>query len=223
MAVCCAGASAGGNLAAAVALKLRDDKFRYQPQQQVLVVPCLQAIDFHTPSYHLHGNNAFLSKDWMLHYWFLYGFGYHGNRTLVGYAYSNDHTSPAAKMSRHAKYASHNALQQKHIPASYMPDNVEHGDAQVWAQIRDVIVNPYFAPLMADDVSGLPPAYVLTADYDVLRDDGLMYARRIADAGGKVVTHNYERAHHAVIDNFKTIDVSKQAIDDLVKYLVREL
>ena len=64
---------------------------------------------------------------------------------------------------------------------------------------------------------------IVTADYDVLRDDGLMYARRLADAGGKVVTRNYERAFHAVIDQFNTIDVSKQAMDELVAYLVKKL
>ena len=217
------GASAGGNLAAAVSLKLRDVNYKHQLQQQVLIVPCLQALHFNTPSYFLHASNAFLPRDWMIHYWLLYGFGYHGNRTLVDYALTNDHTSIEAKQSKHAKYVSHNALQQKYVPSSFMPDNVEHGNARVWTQISDVILNPYFAPLMAHDVSNLPPAYIVTADYDVLRDDGLMYARRLADAGGKVVTRNYERAFHAVIDQFNTIDVSKQAMDELVAYLVKKL
>ena len=40
------GASAGGNLAAAVALRLRDLKYNHKLTLQVLVVPCLQALDF---------------------------------------------------------------------------------------------------------------------------------------------------------------------------------
>jgi len=46
----CVGESAGGNLAAAVALKLRDDEFQPAIKLQVLVYPMLQGLDFRLPS-----------------------------------------------------------------------------------------------------------------------------------------------------------------------------
>ena len=53
------GDSAGGNLATAVAMILRDTNFHPQPKLQVLLYPALQAVDFHTPSYHI-GKNLLL-------------------------------------------------------------------------------------------------------------------------------------------------------------------
>lgn len=42
---------------------------------------------------------------------------------------------------------------------------------------------PYVSPLLADDLSGLPPATILTCEFDPLRDDGENYARRLRAAG----------------------------------------
>ncbi|MDA0562745.1 alpha/beta hydrolase [Streptomonospora sp. S1-112] len=63
----------------------------------------------------------------------------------------------------------------------------------------------YLSPARAPDLSGLPPAYVLTAEADPLRDDGALYARRLAEAGVAAhwhdspgMVHGFLRFLHAV-------------------------
>jgi acetyl esterase len=129
------GASAGGNLAAALALRLRNRKGGPKPCHQLLVYPVTDA-RMDTPSYQENGEGYGLTRRSMEWYW-----------------------------------------------AQYLADP-EHADDQ------------YAAPMRAGSLAGLPPALVITAEYDPLRDEGEAYAMRMEEDGVQAVCTRYPGVVH---------------------------
>ncbi|HYD04148.1 MAG TPA: alpha/beta hydrolase, partial [Reyranella sp.] len=70
------------------------------------------------------------------------------------------------------------------------------------------------SPLLAADVSGLPPAFVLTAGYDPLRDEGRAYANRLIDAGVKTTYVNYPGTIHGFFSLTRFLKQGLKANDE---------
>lgn len=80
--------------------------------------------------------------------------------------------------------------------------------------------NKYVAPLLANDVSNLPPAIVITAENDVLRDEGLAYAECLKRAGVKVKSICEQGLVHGYFTNMAMFpDRIKESISRIVEYL----
>ena len=62
--------------------------------------------------------------------------------------------------------------------------------------------DPIVSPIKRADLRGLPPAFIVTAEYDPLRDEGELYGRRLAEAGVPVTMHRYEGAGHGFVQYF---------------------
>ena len=65
--------------------------------------------------------------------------------------------------------------------------------------------HPYASPLLAPDLSGLPPALVMTMEFDPLRDEGEAYAARLAEAGVDVDAMCWEGQFHGSISMAKLV------------------
>ncbi|MFN8522878.1 MAG: alpha/beta hydrolase [Chloroflexota bacterium] len=79
--------------------------------------------------------------------------------------------------------------------------------------------NPYCAPLQAADLSGLPPALVITAQYDTLRDEGEAYATRLMEAGVPTTLSRYGGQIHGFVGNFGIMDRGKAAMGEIAAHL----
>jgi len=85
--------------------------------------------------------------------------------------------------------------------AQYLNDDAERTD-------------PRASPLLAPSFAGLPPALVITAEYDPLRDEGDEYAERLRAAGVPVTLSRYEGAVHGFFQLSATTDIGRRAVEE---------
>ncbi|HEX6449177.1 MAG TPA: alpha/beta hydrolase [Trebonia sp.] len=74
--------------------------------------------------------------------------------------------------------------------------------------------NPYASPLRAASLSGLPPAYIVTAEHDPLRDEGFAYADRLRAARVPVQHRHYGSEIHGFFSYVNVLDDADKAVAD---------
>lgn len=79
--------------------------------------------------------------------------------------------------------------------------------------------HPDAAPLLAADFTGLPPALIIAAEYDPLRDEAIQYAQRLQSAGAEVKLTEYAGMVHGFFQMGGIIAAGKQAIGEAAAYL----
>ncbi|XP_067290875.1 neutral cholesterol ester hydrolase 1-like isoform X2 [Pseudorasbora parva] len=196
--VAVSGDSAGANLATAVAQQMAlDSSIPIKFKLQALLYPVLQALDFNTPSYQQNGHIPILHRPLMARFWLEY---LNGDPRLVTTLLANNHTAQGQEIAAAKAKINWTKLLPVAFQKNYKPVVPLHGDPKLVEKLPGLL-DVRAAPLLAETevLKALPPAYIMTCEHDVLRDDGLMYATRLKEAGVHVTVDHYEDGFHGCL------------------------
>ncbi|KAM6240967.1 arylacetamide deacetylase-like 4 [Porphyrio hochstetteri] len=214
------GDSAGGSLAAAISQTLVGRSDLPRLRAQILIYPGLQALDFNLPSYQQNRGVPLLFRERAAFYvlQYLNGHALHMQEVLEG-----SHIPPDMRL-KYRKWVSPDNIPEKFKVRGYRPHKPHEFKADVSEKVKR-LSEPNLCPLLAEDavVRQLPETFILTCEYDVLRDDGLLYKKRLEDNGVRVTWYHLEDGFHGIISLFDyccfSFPSGKRGLDSVVKFI----
>ncbi len=85
------------------------------------------------------------------------------------------------------------------------------------------INNPYICPLRAASFANLPPAFIITAEYDPLREEGEHFAQKLAQSGVKVRLSRYKGMVHGFVLHWRMYDKAMVCLEEIGSTLKENL
>jgi acetyl esterase len=83
----------------------------------------------------------------------------------------------------------------------------------------DLWPDPRISPLRAPSLAGMPPAWIATAEYDVLRDEAEAYGRRLEAEGVKVWLRRFDGMGHGFVRMMNLVEDANSAFDDVARVI----
>lgn len=221
------GDSAGGNMAAAISLRLKK-----KIAMQLLLVPSLQFSNWNTTAQienFLYLNQSINSPGSIVFVLNYLGLSPEYAEDIL----KNRHTSSSFKKSKYATLIDQNVYMIKdHIRDNNLRKNIyldtEVGDDTVSKVFEKKITDPMIAPLMAGDdkLIEMPFTYIMTCGYDFIRDDGIMFYERLRKIGVRATLDHYHEAFHNSLffpHGPLELDVGVRIVQGIVDILKKEL
>ncbi|MGW0040596.1 alpha/beta hydrolase [Rhodococcus sp. NPDC003348] len=82
--------------------------------------------------------------------------------------------------------------------------------------------DPRVSPIKRADLTGLPPALIVTAEFDPMRDEGELYGARLTEAGVDVTVRRYAGSNHGFVQNFSWIPEFHRVFEETAEFLTRQ-
>ncbi|XP_068172548.1 arylacetamide deacetylase-like 4 [Antennarius striatus] len=216
------GDGTGANLAAALCQRLarREDGHLLSPHAQVLIYPALQMADFNLPSYQQNHAVPILFRGRMAFYFLQY---LNGDTSVGQDILEGNHVPPELRP----------CFKEWLSPSNLPPECLTRGvceyptpdyDGEVYHVVKAGL-EPEVSPLLADDavMQKTPPTFILTCEYDVLRDDGILYRKRLLDLGKSVTWQHVTDGFHGMMNflnqGWLSFPSALQVVDGVVDYM----
>lgn len=218
------GDSAGGNLVASLTQRRHVRKAKPPLAGQVLLYPLLQFSDLQSESfryYHKEMKGMAVIDPMSLAYYYMWyaGIDVASNPDLALAALTNGHVSKAAR-EKIDEIIDYSMLPEKfRSNKTVLPPRAkvqQHHEAM--SVMEERLLDPSFAPLMRKDLSGLPKAMVVTCEYDILRDEGILYAHRLKAATVDTEWKHFEHGFHAMLNFHNELIIARESLQDIVDW-----
>ncbi|EGT57888.1 hypothetical protein CAEBREN_22017 [Caenorhabditis brenneri] len=224
------GDSAGGNLATVVAQRRAARNALPKLAGQVLIYPLLQMADLQTVSYRYFHSRldgyALVDPESVAYYYMFYaGINMDEKSYLVPSVMSNGHVAADLHseideiMSYEKVIESTRTYKNSTIPNRW----AVRPSLEAQHLMQPFLTNPDFSPLMRKDVSNLPATMIVTCEFDVLRDEGMIYAHRLETSGVPTTAINYQNGFHAMLNFHSELYEASKAVIDIENWTLKTI
>ncbi|CAD6187406.1 unnamed protein product [Caenorhabditis auriculariae] len=208
------GDSAGGNLVAAVCQRIarQNEKF---VKAQILIYPVIHVFNFSSPSYQeyyqKYGGTGLLNPRQMAR-WILFYLGIPATQDNIKKVTHNQHLEESYENS--AKFEEMLGLETlpDEFTEHYIPPKRRAVDNELAKNFTKLGTNPEVSPIFGV-TSDLPPALVITAGYDVLRDEGVQYVTRLRKFGVPTEWKHFPQGFHGLFNMPHSEEKNKMMIE----------
>ncbi|XP_047377779.1 arylacetamide deacetylase-like 4 isoform X1 [Sciurus carolinensis] len=190
------GESVGGGMVALIMQALVGRTDLPQIRAQVLIYPMVQAINFQLPSFQQNQNVPFLPLDFMITCTCKY--------LTIDLSWKEAMLKgaciPPGFWKKYGKWLSSDNLPRRFRSKVQQPETPAPFNEAAYLETKHIF-DVENAPIIADDevIAQLPEAFLVSCEMDILRDDTLLYKKRLEDQGVRVTWYHVEDGFHGCI------------------------